>query len=683
MKIKAKNFMSWKDLEFDVVNGVTLIQGYNHDDDTPEGSGKSAILNSLSWGLYGKIPKDAKVDDVIRKGAKTCEVKVEFDSFIVVRSRKPNDLYIESAEGEVHKGKDARETQTMIEELVGLSFDTFCQSIYFAQNYPNKFITANQEDKGKILSEIQDLKQFDSARKKVQEIIKGLKPEILKAEKDAEKFEDLLEVQEQVLEDTEGYIVKFEEDKASRIESIQNTIDSKMKNISYSNEKYKEKEEEREAIDLDEIAESLEGLAALKEKIENHAAEFKVALKSVEGKVREEKQHKQAISRMEIQINQTEKKLERIKNKAPNIEEGMGLTANMIEEQEQSVADAKNHLENPEPGPCPTCGQDWEGDTSKLEKLLKNEERQLASLVNSMKEHVEELEENGKEYDQVNKNLKELKKELKEAKAVSIEVPDVEDIEDKLENCEKDLVGVNNEIDEKKIQIHDHKSIESELKSLAREIESTEEDIKDLTMDLEAEQAKEPTDLKKKLSEVKKALKVLKKDKKGAETTLSEHKKSLNRLEVLKDGYREVKVHVFQSVLNELTRKANHYLSELFEVQVLIKFDNQDMKIDVTVTIDGDPRPLGLYSGGQFRRICLAVDLALSDITTTRKGNTLDLRIFDEYMKDLSESSMEKVLRLLENLGGSTLLIEHNSIFKSIVNNTFEVELVDGISKAS
>lgn len=683
MKIIAKNFMSWKDLEFDVADGVTLIQGYNHDDDTPEGSGKSAILNALSWGLYGRIPKDAKIDDVIRDGAKNCEVRVEFDSFTVVRSRKPNDLLILSNDEDVHKGKDARETQTMIEELVGLSFETFCQSIYFAQNYPNKFITANQEDKGKILSEIQDLKQFDAARKKVQEIIKALKPEILKAEKDAERFEDLIEVQEQVLEDTKGYIEKFEKDKELRINSLNEAKNSKFKSVEHLKERYKAKEEEREAIDLDEVAESLEGLASLKEKIENYVAEYKVALKSVEGKVREQKQHKQAISRMEIQLNQTEKKLERIKSKAPQIEFDMKRTAEMIEDQEKVVAEARNHLENPEPGPCPTCGQDWEGDTKKLQKLVKLEEENLQSLVNTMAESVEDLEENGKEYDQVNKNLKELKKELKEAKAISIEVPDVDDIEEKLESCEKDLVGVNNEIEDKKTQLRDHKSIASELKALSEQIESTENDIGELILEAESEQAKEPTDLKKKLSEVKKALKVLKADRKEAETTLLEHKKSMNRLEVLKDGYREVKVHVFQSVLNELTRKANHYLTELFEVPVLIKFDNQDMKIDVTVTIDGEPRPLGLYSGGQFRRICLAVDLALSDITTTRKGNTLDLRIFDEYMKDLSESSMEKVLRLLENLGGSTLLIEHNSVFKSIVNNTFEVELVNGVSKAS
>jgi DNA repair exonuclease SbcCD ATPase subunit len=105
------------------------------------------------------------------------------------------------------------------------------------------------------------------------------------------------------------------------------------------------------------------------------------------------------------------------------------------------------------------------------------------------------------------------------------------------------------------------------------------------------------------------------------------------------------------------------------------------MKIDVSVSIDGKDRPLGLYSGGQFRRIALAVDLALSDITCARNSNKLNLMILDEYCKDLSEVSMEKVLKLLQSRKGSTILIEHNSIFKSIVNNVFEVELINKVSR--
>ena len=170
--ISAKNFLSWENLSFNVSSGVTLIDGWNDDDQTSEGSGKSAVLNAVSWCLYGKLPKDAKIDEVIRDGQKSCKVSVVLDSGdLVVRSRGPNDLYLQR-DGSKIKGSTANETQKLIEEYVGLSFDAFCQVHYFAQNYDKKFLQSNQEDKSKILSEIQDLNLFDKARKEAHELLK-------------------------------------------------------------------------------------------------------------------------------------------------------------------------------------------------------------------------------------------------------------------------------------------------------------------------------------------------------------------------------------------------------------------------------------------------------------------------------------------------------------------------------
>jgi DNA repair exonuclease SbcCD ATPase subunit len=78
--------------------------------------------------------------------------------------------------------------------------------------------------------------------------------------------------------------------------------------------------------------------------------------------------------------------------------------------------------------------------------------------------------------------------------------------------------------------------------------------------------------------------------------------------------------------------------------------------------------------------VSLAVDLALSDVVTSRKGAQIGVLILDEYFKDLSETSMEKCLTLLEGRGQPVLLIEHNSIFKNIVNNSIMVRLEDGTS---
>jgi DNA repair exonuclease SbcCD ATPase subunit len=152
-------------------------------------------------------------------------------------------------------------------------------------------------------------------------------------------------------------------------------------------------------------------------------------------------------------------------------------------------------------------------------------------------------------------------------------------------------------------------------------------------------------------------------------------------LEILYKGFKDIKVHIFNSLLNEITIKTNTYLQKLFEVDVNIQFINDNNKIQTILKYDGEERGLGLLSGGQFRRVALASDLALSEIVNKRNGNKFNLKILDEVFKDLSEESMTKCLKLLQSLNIRTILIEHNSIFKPIVDQVYKVRLENGVSQ--
>jgi ATPase subunit of ABC transporter with duplicated ATPase domains len=79
----------------------------------------------------------------------------------------------------------------------------------------------------------------------------------------------------------------------------------------------------------------------------------------------------------------------------------------------------------------------------------------------------------------------------------------------------------------------------------------------------------------------------------------------------------------------------------------------------------------------------LAVDLAIADIVASRKASKLNVLILDEYFKDLSEVSMEKCLDLLTKRKCPVILVEHNTLFKNIVENTFFARLKDGTTTES
>ena len=114
-RITAENLFSWEKLDYTIPGGISQVTGWNSDDQSSEGSGKSSCFNILSWVLYGKIPKDAKIDDVIRQGQKSGSGVVELKSGQwIYRSRSPNKLQILEVNGTITQGKDAKETQLLI-----------------------------------------------------------------------------------------------------------------------------------------------------------------------------------------------------------------------------------------------------------------------------------------------------------------------------------------------------------------------------------------------------------------------------------------------------------------------------------------------------------------------------------------------------------------------------------------
>lgn len=608
--LKANNFLSWSDLQVEFESGVTLIEGYNHDDQTPEGSGKSAIPNALVWCLYGKLPKDAKIDDVIKEGQKSCVVEVELlNGFRVRRSRKPNklEMYIPSVDGYT-EGKDTKETQQIIEERLGFGFDTFCQTVYFAQNYPKKFVTANEEEKAKILSELQDLQIFDVARKKAHEKARALdnnldtlQREYESLEKDCDRLEDSIFEAQTTMQNVQN---EFKQRKL--------TVVQKIYDITQQIEKY----ELPEDVDYDD---------EINELIEKQQ-EYREETATVRQKIKNAEKNNSAVARVQRQIRKTEKKYEDIQEEIDEV------------------------LESESPK-CPTCNQDL-----KDKKVLK--------------QHITELKNEQKE---VSVELKELTKELD-----GLEVTNVDDLENTLDRLQKMSSKVETKV--KKL-----KSEKSEVESKAKTYLRLEEHLKSLVKQKEELQEPDTKYLEDRIKKHKKSLKSLTNELRSTEKNYKSLKKQRDSYVTLKQAFRSIKSYVFQTLLVDLTRRTNQYLASLFTQDVKLVFSNtgedgEISKIQTDVTIDGIERPLGLYSGGQFRRIQLAVDLALSDILSLRAKNPVNFLIFDEAFKDLSENSMEKIIEFLQGLKRTVLVIEHNSLIKSIVSNSIEVELIDGTS---
>lgn len=149
-------------------NDLTLVLGENLDlggDDSGarNGTGKTTIINALSYALYGQALTNIKKDNLINKtNTKNMLVTIDFDcegrSYRIERGRKPNVLkfYIDDQELESKDDNsqgDSRETQAEIERLLNMSHDMF-RHIVALNTYTEPFLSLKANEQRAIIEQL-------------------------------------------------------------------------------------------------------------------------------------------------------------------------------------------------------------------------------------------------------------------------------------------------------------------------------------------------------------------------------------------------------------------------------------------------------------------------------------------------------------------------------------------------
>lgn len=169
--LTVRNFMSvgnaTQAVEFDR-RDLTLVLGENIDlggDDSGarNGTGKTTIINALSYALYGTALTNIRKDNLINKtNAKgmlvTIDFEVQGESYRIERGRKHNLLkfYIGDQEQEAKDDNsqgDSRETQAEIERLLGMSHDMF-KHIVALNTYTEPFLSLKANEQRTIIEQL-------------------------------------------------------------------------------------------------------------------------------------------------------------------------------------------------------------------------------------------------------------------------------------------------------------------------------------------------------------------------------------------------------------------------------------------------------------------------------------------------------------------------------------------------
>ena len=199
IKIKdltVKNFMSVGNQTQAVDFGkeqLTLVLGENLDqggDDSGSrnGTGKTTIINALSYALYGLALTNIKKDNLINKtNAKNMLVTLHFEKdgveYKIERGRRPNILtyYINGEEqdtDEIDESQgDMRETQKDLDNLLGMSHDMF-KHVLALNTYTEPFLSMRANDQRMIIEQLLGITILSEKAENLKELIRLTKDEI-------------------------------------------------------------------------------------------------------------------------------------------------------------------------------------------------------------------------------------------------------------------------------------------------------------------------------------------------------------------------------------------------------------------------------------------------------------------------------------------------------------------------
>lgn len=193
LQLKIRNFLSYgsqsEPIDFEPHHLICLT-GKN-------GHGKSALLDAITWALWGQARKIAGItrsdEHLIRLGESGMAVTLDFscnnqryrvtrDFSISLNKKGIMQLHLGLFKDEIQayvslSEKNIRDTQEKLDAIVGIDYDTFINSVFLRQGQANEFSKKSPLERKEILSSLLGLSRYEELRKRALEYLRNYQKE--------------------------------------------------------------------------------------------------------------------------------------------------------------------------------------------------------------------------------------------------------------------------------------------------------------------------------------------------------------------------------------------------------------------------------------------------------------------------------------------------------------------------
>ena len=236
--ISVKNFMSVgnnaQGVRFDDKN-LTLVLGNNLDlggDGSRNGTGKTTIINALSYALYGEALTNIRRDNLINKTngkgmIVSCDFELSGIEYRIERGRRPNvlRLFVNGSELEDQEQQgDSRETQKEIEKIIGFSHEMF-KHIVALNTYTEPFLGMKNNDQRDMIEQLLGIQELSEKAVILKERMKDTRDSIKEEEIRINAVKDGNARMEKNIKELESRSNAWERNKTVKLDEMANALE--------------------------------------------------------------------------------------------------------------------------------------------------------------------------------------------------------------------------------------------------------------------------------------------------------------------------------------------------------------------------------------------------------------------------------------------------------------------------
>lgn len=683
--ISLKNIRSYSSLSLNFEEGSTLLSG-------DIGAGKTTILLSLEFALFGLMKGMLSGGALLRHGSREGSVTLEFNidqnNIKIYRALKRTSSGISQDAGFI-------EINSIRTECTAIELKSKILSIL---GYPDELITKSKSliFRYTVYTPQEEMKQiiFDSEEDRLEKLTKIF---------NMEKYKRIRENAEVYAKELRGET------------KIYNDVNSELSSIKEQRRKYDSEMEEKNIL----LQQILSKLSIEEKKIK----ELESKIKSMEDSMKELSTLKHEISILELESKNLKKTSENMKTDISSLEAQYSkgseelkkdTSKKEIRELNDINADLKKYKELKSETESKII--DYKSKISIITKKIEESSKLKESILTLTKCPTcqQEVNENHKEHikSEEDKKINELTdKKSQAALFLDKAEKNMRIIAEKINLSEKDLLELKEEENKNKFkekQEYFLKELEDKivrtrekLKTYDDDMLSNEELLKKLKMKLEDSLIDENA-----MNEVNKEYKTSRNSYlsiKMQEASITQSIKEIGKFIELNEAEQERKKELLEKIQKK--KELEHWLSNHFInlVSVIEKnvmgsirgefkehFEDwfnmliEDESISATlddkftpkISQNGYDTEIENLSGGEKTAVALAYRLALNKVINSMMGNikTKDLLILDEPTDGFSSHQLDKVREVLEALNSKqTIIVSHESKMESFVDHIIKI----------